>query len=52
MEIFEGEQDGEIKRLLVELDPHKVQFFTFSQLVTYFTLTEHSKELSILEKFI
>jgi len=30
MEIFEGDQDSEIKRLLVELDPHKVQFFTFS----------------------
>ena len=52
LDIYEKEHDLIVKRLLVDLDPFKVQAFTFSQLVTFFTLTEYSKEVSILEKFI
>ena len=33
----------EIQRLLVMIDPHKTQRITFSQLVTFLTLTEYNE---------
>jgi len=39
----EEKLEEEIERLLVMIDPHKTQRITFSQLVTFLTLTEYNE---------
>jgi hypothetical protein len=55
--IRQSEADIELARLLELADPNKIQTFTFSELVTFFTLTEYNSgeegpPISLLEKYI
>ena len=41
--MYDDKVNEEIERLLVMIDPHKTQRITFSQLVTFLTLTEYNE---------